>query len=225
MPLTPRLRTPYPVRVVLSTPALRSFVSVWKAAGLAIAQLGAGLFFVAGVAAPVLGPATLWAVLATAVLGWFARAIDIESWALLIPGGTSSRVHQAFGPGAGRVAAAVAVVDRTVFAALAAVVTGHYVALVLAPRLRGTVAGAVAGQELATVIGVAVIGLLWMRARIGLSWRRDLVARGRVGGGGGADRARRLGRRQPAARRVARRRAAAAAAPAAVDAAARRSTR
>ena len=55
MPLTPRLRTPYPVRVVLSTPAVLSFVSVWKAAALAIAQLGAGLFFVAGVAAPVPG--------------------------------------------------------------------------------------------------------------------------------------------------------------------------
>jgi magnesium transporter len=178
MPLTPRLRTPYPIRVVLSTPAVQSFVSVWKAAALAIAQLGAGVFFVAGVAAPVLGPSTFWAVLATSVLGWFARAIDIESWALLIPGGTSSRVHQAFGPRAGRVAAAVAVVDRTVFAALAAVVTGQYVALVLAPRLRGTVAGAVAGQELATVIGVAIVGLLWMRARIGLSWPRDLVARG-----------------------------------------------
>jgi len=178
MPLTPRLRTPHPVRVVLSTPAVRSFVSVWKAAALAIAQLGAGLFFVAGVAAPVLGPSTVWAVLATAVLGWFARAIDVESWALLIPGGTSSRVHQAFGPRAARVATAVAVVDRIVFAALAAVVTGHYVALVLAPRLRGTVAGAVAGQELATVIGIAVVGLLWMRARIGLSWPRDVVARG-----------------------------------------------
>ena len=178
MPLTPRLRTPHPVRVVLSTPAVLSFVSVWKAAALAIAQLGAGIFFVAGVAAPVLGPATLWAVAATAIVGWFARAIDIESWALLIPGGTSSRVHQAFGPRAGRVAAAVAVVDRTVFAALAAVVTGQYVALVLAPRLRGTVAGAVAGQELATVIGVTIIGLLWMRARIGLSWPRDLMARG-----------------------------------------------
>jgi magnesium transporter len=178
MPLTPRLRTPDRVRVVLSTPAVVSFVSVWKAAALAIAQLGAGLFFVVGVATPVLGPSTLWAVIGTALLGWFARAIDIESWALLIPGGTSSRVHQAFGPRAARVAAAVAVVDRTVFAALAAVVAGQYVALVLAPRLRGTVAGAVAGQELATVIGVAIVGLLWMRARIGLSWPRDLVARG-----------------------------------------------
>ena len=70
MPLTPRLRTPHPVRVVLSTPAVLSFVSVWKAAALAIAQLGAGIFFVAGVAAPVLGPATLWADAATAIVGW-----------------------------------------------------------------------------------------------------------------------------------------------------------
>jgi len=45
MPLTPRLRTPHPVRVVLSTPAVRSFVSVWKAAALeqSCARLGRGL--------------------------------------------------------------------------------------------------------------------------------------------------------------------------------------
>jgi len=42
MALTPRLRTPLPVRVVLSTPAVLSFVSVWKAAALAIAQLYRG---------------------------------------------------------------------------------------------------------------------------------------------------------------------------------------
>jgi hypothetical protein len=165
------------MRVVLSTPAVMSFVSVWKAAALATAQVGAAVFFVSGMAASALGPGAAWVVLAATLLGWCARAIDVESWALLIPGGTNARVQQAFGPGAGRAAAAVGILERLVFASLAAVVIGHYLAPVMAPRIGSTIAWAVAGQELAAVIGVAVIGVLWMRARIGLTWRRDAMAR------------------------------------------------
>ena len=39
------------LRVVLSTTALVSFMSVWKAAALAIAELGVAAWFVAGPAA------------------------------------------------------------------------------------------------------------------------------------------------------------------------------
>ena len=72
-------------------------MSVRKAAALAIAQLGVAAFFIAGVARDALGDSAGWFVLAATVLAAFARAIDIESWALLIPGGFVSRVTSAFG--------------------------------------------------------------------------------------------------------------------------------
>jgi len=55
MPFTPFARAP--LRVVLSTPALLSFVSAWKAGTLAIAQLGVAAFFLAGITTPLLGGA------------------------------------------------------------------------------------------------------------------------------------------------------------------------
>src|SRR3569832_2317513 len=63
-------------------------------------------------------------------------------------GGAGPRsIHAVGGARPGGGAAAVAGGVRCVGAALAAVGSGQYVARVLAPRLRGTVAGDVAGQE------------------------------------------------------------------------------
>src|SRR5262245_53463478 len=97
MPLNPLMRATRPIRVVLSAPAVVSFVSVWKAQALAIAQLGVAAFFVAGVTRPTLGSAAIWWVLAAAGASVFVRAVDIESWGLLIPGGTPGRLQRAFG--------------------------------------------------------------------------------------------------------------------------------
>ncbi len=169
------MKRPHPVRVVLSTPAVMSFVSVWKAGALAMVQLGAGAFFVAGVTRAVLGPSAVWFVLAATVLGALARAVDIESWALLIPGGTIGRLQEAFGPRAGRIGAAAVLIERMLLAAMGATLAGHYAAGALVPAIRGQT---IAGEELATVVAVGLVGLLWMRARIGLSWTRDAMARG-----------------------------------------------
>src|SRR5690349_6949628 len=132
MAFTPFARAPRPLRVVLSTPALLTFVSTWKAGTLAIAQLGVAAFFLAGVLAPTFGGAP-WIALAVALLAALVRAVDIESWALLIPGGVVGRVQHAFG-GRTTCAAMVAVLlERLLLAALGALVVGHYVAGVIVP--------------------------------------------------------------------------------------------
>ena len=102
MPLVPLIDPRRRVRVVLSSTALLSFMSVRKAAALALAQLGAAAFFIAGVSTAVLGPRAGWFVLAAVVLAAFVRAIDIESWAVFIPGGFVGRVESRLRPVAGR---------------------------------------------------------------------------------------------------------------------------
>src|SRR4051794_22084064 len=111
MAFTPFARAPRPLRVVLSTPALLSFVSAWKAGTLAIAQLGVAAFFLGGMTTPLLGGAP-WIVLAVGVFSTVVRAVDVESWALLIPGGVVGRVQQAFGPRAAGVGAAAVLLER-----------------------------------------------------------------------------------------------------------------
>ncbi len=173
-PIPPR----HPIRVVLSSTALQPFVSVRKAAALAIAQLGVAAFFMPGIARDTLGESAVWFVIAAAVVAAFVRAIDIESWALLIPGGLSSRVTRAFGQRAAGPAKAAALVERILLGALACVVVGHYVAGVSATAIGGwRFTGNVRPEDLTTLIAAGVIGLLWLRARLGREVTRDTLAR------------------------------------------------
>lgn len=153
-------------------------MSVRKAAALAVAQLSVAAFFLSGITRPVLGESAALFVLASTLLGAVVRAIDIESWALLIPGGLVGRVAKAFGPRATATAVAAALVERLLLAALAAVVIGHYVG--------GVVVTAIAGlrftrfarpQDLAAILAVAAVGGLWVQSRLGRGGQRDVVYR------------------------------------------------
>ena len=176
-PFSP-IRPRHPIRVVLSSTALLPFMSVRKAAALAIAQLGIGAFFIAGVTGTALGESAAWFVLAATLLAAFVRAVDVESWALLIPGGFVARVTQAFGARATGLAKSAALVERVLLGALASVVIGHYVASVSATAIAGwRFTGFVRPEDLATFIAIALIGLFWLPTRIGRDVGRDALAR------------------------------------------------
>src|SRR4029434_5235931 len=103
--------TPHPpsrrVRLVLSTTALLSFTPVSNAAALVLAELGVGMFFVAGVARAFIGDSAPWFVVLACALSLIVRAIDIESWAFFVPAGLVARTERAFGPRACSIAMAV----------------------------------------------------------------------------------------------------------------------
>src|SRR5215203_595346 len=167
------------VRVVLSATALLSFMSVWKAAALAIAELSVGAFFVVGLARALAGDWAPWVVLAAGVLSLLARAADIESWALFLPGGLIGRAEHAFGPRASPVTAAAVLVERLVLAALACVLVGHHVADFLVAAVAGWPATArLTSEEVAGVLAVVLLGVLWLRARMGQTLQSRLIARG-----------------------------------------------
>jgi magnesium transporter len=153
-------------------------MSVWRAAAFPLAQFGAGAFFIAGVVTPTLGNAAGWFVLAATAVAALLRAIEIESWAFLIPGGLVGRVKYAFGGRAARAAMALTLVERLVLGALAAVVVGHYIADVVVMTVAGLrFEGSVSAEDLATLVAVVVIAWPWLRARIGRDTDSDLWAR------------------------------------------------
>ena len=171
--------------MVLSSTALLPFMSVRKAAALALAQLGVAAFFAPGVVSATIGPSAGWFVLAAVVLATVVRAIDIESWAVFIPGGFIRRVSQAFGPARARAAAAAVLTERFLLAAIAVVSVGHYASGVVLTLIGGwRLTGLLRPEDFATMLAVILIGGLWIRAPDrarrpvrhhrprGLDWRR-----------------------------------------------------
>src|SRR5262245_59304838 len=63
-PVNPPIAQSRQVRVVLSTTALLSFMSVSKATALVLAELGVGMFFAVGVARSFIGESAPWFVMA-----------------------------------------------------------------------------------------------------------------------------------------------------------------
>jgi magnesium transporter len=173
------------LRVVLSSTALLSFMSVWKAAALGIAELGAGAWFVPGIAGAALGGAMPWFVLAAALLGVFIRAVDVESWSMFLPAGLVGRTEAAFGRAAGRVAAATVVAERLLLAALACMIVAHYAGGIISPEVAAhTLSRSMTAEDLLTVVAVVLIGLLWIRARMGLELPSTSIAQAVWGGVG-----------------------------------------
>ena len=158
-------------------------MSVWKAAALGIAELGAGAWFVAGIAGSTLGGTMPWFVLAAAILGIFVRAVDVESWSMFLTAGLVGRTEAAFGRAAGRVAAAAVVAERLVLAALACMIVAHYSGGIISPEVAAhTLSRSLTAEDLFTVIAAVLIGLLWIRARMGLDLPSSGIARGVWGG-------------------------------------------
>src|SRR5262245_41104191 len=169
----------HPIRVILSSTALLRFMSARSAAALAVAQLGIAAFFIAGVTRSTLGDSAGWFVLVVTGCAAIVRAIDLESWALLVPGGFVGRVTTAFGPRFTGVAAASTFVERLLLGALTTVVIGHYVGGVAGTAIAGwRFTRHIRPEDLATVIAIGALGLLWLPTRIGRSLSRETLARG-----------------------------------------------
>jgi magnesium transporter len=167
----------HPIRVVLSSPALQRFISVRNAAALVIAQLGIAAFFVPGIMPVALGESAGWFVLAATGLAALVRAIDLESWALLMPGGLEARAAAAFGARAAGIAAGAALVERLLLGSLTCLIAGHYLVAVVTTS-ESRYAGLLRPEDLATVLAAVVMGVLWIHARMGRDLRRETLAEG-----------------------------------------------
>ena len=165
--------------VVLLTTALAAFLSVSRASALALTELGVGLFVVMGVAGGRTGAWALPAIVAATLLAVYVRHLDVASWGLLLPGGLPGRVERAFGRRGHRIGAAATLAERLLLAAFASVIVGDHFAHLLTAAVGLDVLGhEVTTTELAAVLAVASIAILWMRMRLGHLLPVRLVARG-----------------------------------------------
>src|SRR6266699_2071710 len=173
-PVTPNRQ----VRIISSTAALLSVMSEAKAVALALPELGIAAFFVAGVARPALGSSAIWFILTACVLGAFARAIDIESWAFFIPGGLIGRAERAFNGRFTNLATAAVLTERLLLTALACVLCGQYaISFGSVWIAQWSVTARLTLQEMVTVGAITLIGLLWARTRACLDLPTGVIAK------------------------------------------------
>src|SRR5580765_4281168 len=118
------------IRVVLATRTLLAFTPTWRAAAVAVSEIGCVAFFASGVAEAAIGPAAPWYVLAAVLIGVFVRAIDVEARALFLRGGLYGLVRHALGELPGTVAASAWLLERILLGPLAAAVAGRYIVAV-----------------------------------------------------------------------------------------------
>ena len=155
------------IPILLAASALLSFTSASRAAALALPELAFAAFFVGGVLRETAGSAGPWFVVAAALLGLAIRRLDLESWALFVPGGLSGRVERAFGTRTATAAGGVVIIERVLLAALACVLFGHYVSAFLFAAPGYSSLRAATTADLSTFIALMLLGWLWLRARRG----------------------------------------------------------
>jgi magnesium transporter len=167
-----------PIRVVLATTTLLSFISSGRGAALALVELGGAVFFASGVAERALGPSAPWFVLAAVLLGLVLRAIDLESCALFVPGGLYGTVKEALGQRASKLAGSALLVEYLLLGSLAATVTGQYVAAAGTEFIGlSQIRTDIATDDLATFVAVCLLGVVWWRQRQGHSVPTDALTR------------------------------------------------
>jgi len=154
------------VPIVLTAGVLQSLLPAWRAAALAAAHVGFAAVFAAGVAYDRLGPSAVWFVLPITLLAGAFRAVDIESYALFLPGGLGGRAREAFGPTGGRLALAAGLTERIAAAALAASVAGHYLStLTASPSAIAPFRPQLTPDSLSTFLAIVLLGVTWLRER------------------------------------------------------------
>ncbi len=163
----PPLRARVPVVLVPTT--LLKFASAWRAAALSIPDVGVAVFFIAGVATSGAAALAPWFVAAAVLLGLACRTLDVEGWGLRIGGGLPGRAGVAFGPRAAAVAASAQLLERVLFAALVALVFGHYVAALPMWLFVPTALwpAYLRAEDPSSLAAVLLLGFAWARARLG----------------------------------------------------------
>ena len=171
---------PRPKPPLVLTTTVRAFLPTWRTTVLTLSELGAAAFFVSGITQARYGAAGPWFVLVAVMLGFVVRVVDIENWALFIPGGLAGRVNDAFGPRLSMMAAAAALLERLLFVALVGIVAGRYVVTGARDDCSGrqSSSGTPASGDVTSLAAVLLVGVLWLRTRLGQPWSVHVLGAG-----------------------------------------------
>src|SRR5216683_3046106 len=89
--------TARPIKVVVATTAMLSFISFWRAAAIVLNDLGSSAYYAGGIAEQAIGHAAPWFILGVMLFSYAVRAVYIESCTMFTRGGVYRVVKEAMG--------------------------------------------------------------------------------------------------------------------------------
>src|SRR5512143_1611515 len=117
-----------PVRVVVATTVFLSFISLWRAAAIVLADLGSSAFYAGGIAEEAVGKAAPWFILGVMLFAYGVRAIYIESSIMFVRGGVYRVVKEAMGGTLAKLSVSALLFDYVLTGPISAVSAGQYIA-------------------------------------------------------------------------------------------------
>ena len=116
-----------PIRVVVATTAMLSFISFWRAAAIVLNDLGSSAFYAGGIAEQAIGQAAPWFILGVMLFSYAVRAVYIESCTMFTRGGVYRVVKEAMGGTLAKLSVSALMFDYVLTGPISGVSAGQYV--------------------------------------------------------------------------------------------------
>src|SRR5262249_459513 len=163
-----------PVRVVVATTVLLTFISFWRAAAIVLADLGSTAYYVGGIVEQAVGKSAPWFILGVIVFSYGVRALYIESSSMFVRGGVYRVVKEAMGGTLAKLSVSALLFDYVLTGPISGVSAGQYIAGLANDLLaRGGVALRLPTGATAATIAIAITIYFWWRNTKGLHESSD----------------------------------------------------
>ncbi|MFB3812546.1 MAG: APC family permease [Terriglobales bacterium] len=117
-----------PVRIVVATSVMLTFISYWRAAAVILNDLGSSAFYAGGIAEQAVGRSAPWLIVAVMLFSFAVRAVYVESCSMFVRGGVYRIVKEAIGGTLAKVAVSTLMFDYILTGPISGVSAGHYIA-------------------------------------------------------------------------------------------------
>ncbi len=117
-----------PVRIVVATSVMLTFISFWRAAAIILNDLGSSAFYAGGIAEQAVGKSAPWFVLAVMLFSFGVRAVYVESCSMFVRGGVYRVVKEALGGTLAKLSVSALMFDYILTGPISGVSAGQYIA-------------------------------------------------------------------------------------------------
>jgi amino acid transporter len=116
------------LQVVVATTVLLSFISLWRAAAIVLADLGSTAFYLGGIAEQAIGKSAPWFVLGVMLFSYAVLGVYTESCAMFVRGGVYRVVKEAMGGTIAKLSVSALLFDYALTGPISGVSAGQYLA-------------------------------------------------------------------------------------------------